>query len=167
MTTILAEHPEQDDLISAARRTIELIFFAHIDQASRADQMLAELNIGRAHHRVLYFCSVREGINVGELASILRISNQALARTINQLISLNLLEQRHSPVDRRVRQQYLTDEGRKLLKKVTSVQLEQVLPALKSMPTEVRNHMWQGLEALCRGSDLVWVDTAGGLPADE
>lgn len=76
------------------RRTMDLIFYAHMELADRADQVLADYKLGRPHHRVLYFVVQRPGITVNELLSTLRITNQAFSRTINQLVQMNLVEQR-------------------------------------------------------------------------
>ena len=37
------------------RRGIELMFFAYRDFTGEADSILAEQNMGRAHHRAIYF----------------------------------------------------------------------------------------------------------------
>jgi DNA-binding MarR family transcriptional regulator len=87
------------ELHEMARRTIELVYFAHIDQADWADHVLAKHGIGRPHHRVLYFSHRFPGISVRELMVILRITNQALARTTTQLVTLG---QTHAPSGRAV-----------------------------------------------------------------
>lgn len=147
-----------DDLRRAARRTMDLMFFAHVDQAARADEILADLNIGRPHHRLLYFAASRPGISVSELLSILRISNQALARTINQLTKLGLIEQRHGVQDRRVRHHHITDAGLELLNKVTEAQFVPLIPALAAMEEAERETLWKGLASFCRREDLQWLE---------
>lgn len=148
------------NLRQAARRTMDLMFFAHVDQAARADEILADLNIGRPHHRLLYFAASRPGISVSELLSILRISNQALARTINQLTKLGLIVQRHGAQDRRVRQQYITDAGLELLNKVTEAQFVPLIPALAALTDAERETLWKGLASFCRSEDLQWLEPA-------
>ena len=37
------------------RKGIELLFFAYRDFTGEADKILAEIGLGRAHHRVIYF----------------------------------------------------------------------------------------------------------------
>lgn len=154
------ERTPEDFMALAARRTMELIFFVHIDQAYSADSLLEKLQIGRPHHRVLYFSSANPGISVSELTSLLRITNQGLARTINQLVSLGFIEQRYSLKDRRVRQHFITDTGSDLLARLTAAQLRRILPALEKMEPHVMEAMWQGLEAMCRSSDRSWVTPA-------
>lgn len=153
------------DLNHAAQRTIELIYFAHIDQAYWADHVLAKHGIGRPHHRVLYFASKFPGISVRELMTILRITNQALARTTTQLVSLGFLEQRYSQSDRRVRQHFLSKKGEALLAKLKRHQVEQVAKAMASLrPSEV-DGLWFGLETLIRPDDRKWLlPRPSGIP---
>lgn len=155
-----AHRKPENSLELAARRTMELVFFVHIDQAYSADSLLEKLQIGRPHHRVLYFASANPGISVGELTALLRITNQGLARTITQLVSLGFIEQRYSLKDRRVRQHFITESGSDLLARLTAAQLRRILPALETMEPQVMEAMWQGLESMCRVSDRHWVTPA-------
>lgn len=141
----------------AAQRTIELIYFAHIDQADWADHVLAKYSIGRPHHRVLYFSNKKPGISVRELMALLRITNQALARTINQLVGLGFLEQRYSFLDRRVRQHFVTNKGVALLARLTRHQVERVAAHLERLDDGELADMWHGLEALARPEDRAWI----------
>jgi DNA-binding MarR family transcriptional regulator len=156
--TLSAQEQERRRLRDlAAQRTIELIYFAHIDQADWADHILAKYGIGRPHHRVLYFSNKKPGISVRELMALLRITNQALARTTNQLVGLGFLEQRYSLLDRRIRQNFVTNKGGALLAKLTRHQVDRVAAALESLDEEGISNMWHGLEALARVEDQPWV----------
>ncbi|MCF8208068.1 MAG: MarR family winged helix-turn-helix transcriptional regulator [Rhodoferax sp.] len=141
----------------SAMRTVELIYFAHIDQADCADHILAKHGIGRPHHRVMYFSNKKPGISVRELMALLRITNQALARTTNQLSALGYLEQRYNLTDRRIRQNFLTNKGAALLAKLTRNQVVRVAMALDALGPNGIDGLWRGLEALVRPQDLPWV----------
>src|SRR3712207_9365246 len=56
----------------------DLLFFGYRDFTAGADAMLAELGLGRAHHRVLHFVRPRPGISVGELLRIPGVTQQAV-----------------------------------------------------------------------------------------
>ncbi|MDP3702406.1 MAG: MarR family transcriptional regulator [Hylemonella sp.] len=141
----------------AAQRTIELVYFAHVDQADWADHVLAKHDIGRPHHRVMYFANKFPGISVRELMAVLRITNQALARTTTQLVSLGFLEQRYGESDRRVRQHFLSRKGEALLSKLTRHQVEQVAKSMASMRHSEIDGLWFGLEAIIRPADRRWL----------
>ncbi len=145
------------DLLEVAQRTIELVYFAHIDQADWADHVLAKHGIGRPHHRVLYFASKFPGISVRELMSILRITNQALARTTSQLVTLDFLDQRYSPNDRRVRGHFLTRKGEALLAKLRRHQAEQVAKSMAALAPREIEGLWFGLETIMKPEDRQWL----------
>lgn len=148
-----------------AQRTIELVFFAHIDQADWADHVLAKHGIGRPHHRVLYFANKFPGISVRELMGLLRITNQALARTTTQLVGLGFLEQRYGESDRRVRQHFLSRQGEALLSKLTRHQVEQVAKSMSALQLSEIDGLWYGLETIIRPDDRQWVmPRPSGIP---
>ena len=90
---------------------IELLFFAYRDFVGDADEVLAKLGFGRAHHRVLHFVNRNPGMKVAELLDILKITKQSLGRVLKQLIDDGFIEQRKG-ADRRQRLLFVTAEGR-------------------------------------------------------
>ena len=58
------------------RMAQDLLFFAYRDFTNAADVALAELGLGRAHHRALHFIGRNPGITVSDLLGILRIPDQ-------------------------------------------------------------------------------------------
>ena len=150
--------PERDAERSSMR-TLELVFFVHLQMADIADQVLAGHGLGRPHHRVLHFAGRVPGITVGSLMSLLRISNQALSRTTNQLTSMGLLEQRYSVEDRRVRQNHLTAAGKALLDSLTARQIELIGAAQAQLSQAELEAMWNGLTVMVRPEDMAWVTT--------
>lgn len=141
---------------NAAMRTLELVYFVHLQMADIADQVLVEHGLGRPHHRVLHFAARAPGITVGSLMSLLRISNQALSRTTNQLMGMGLLEQRYSAEDRRVRQNHLTPDGQALLRALTARQLALIGDAQAHLSAAEVEGMWKGLAVMARPEDIAW-----------
>ena len=104
------------------RRGIELMFFAYRDFTGEADSILAEQNMGRAHHRAIYFIGRNPGITVSELLAILKITKQSLSRVLSALVETGHVFQKTGPDDRRQRLLYLTDRGNALETRLTAVQ---------------------------------------------
>ena len=104
------------------RRSIELMFFAYRDFTSEADSVLAEKNMGRAHHRAIYFIGRHPGITVSDLLTILCITKQSLSRVLSGLMNNGYVIQRLGATDRRQRLLYLTEKGNALESRLTSVQ---------------------------------------------
>src|SRR5919107_6136381 len=71
----------------------DLLFFGYREFTAGADALLAELGMGRAHHRVLHFVGRRPGITVGELLAILSITKQSLGRVLTPLVEEGYIAQ--------------------------------------------------------------------------
>ncbi len=113
------------------RQGIELLFFAYRDFVSEADDALAEIGFGRAHHRVLHFVGRSPGMTVGALLGILRITKQSLSRVLNQLIAEGYVERAEGTKDRRQRLLNLTEKGRALEAKLFEMQRTRIVKAFR------------------------------------
>ena len=104
------------------RRGIELMFFAYRDFTGEADSILAEQDMGRAHHRAIYFIGRNPGITVSDLLAILKITKQSLSRVLSSLVDNGYVVQQQGPKDKRQRLLRLTDTGSALEARLTAVQ---------------------------------------------
>jgi DNA-binding MarR family transcriptional regulator len=109
---------------------IELLFFAYRDFIADPDNILAKLDFGRAHHRVLHFVDRKPGLTVAELLDLLGITKQSLARVLKQLVDGDYIEQRAGPQDRRQRELYLTDTGTGLIGQLREPQSRRIRKAI-------------------------------------
>jgi DNA-binding MarR family transcriptional regulator len=109
---------------------VELLFFAYRDFTGHADEILAEFEFGRAHHRVLHFVEHYPGLRVADLLDILKITKQSLARVLRQLIAGGYIEQRLGKADRRERRLYATEAGHQLARRLLEPQIARVRDAL-------------------------------------
>jgi DNA-binding MarR family transcriptional regulator len=112
---------------------IELLFFAYRDFTGDADEVLAKLNFGRAHHRVLHFVNRQPGLKVAELLDILKITKQSLGRVLRQLIEQGYVIQKEGANDRRQRLLYVTPRGEALAMKLAGLQTERITRALAQL----------------------------------
>ncbi|MGJ8537028.1 MAG: MarR family transcriptional regulator [Parasphingopyxis sp.] len=83
------------------RRGIELLFFAHSELMRSGDAILAAHDLGRAHHRALYFIARKPGLAVGELINLLGITKQSLGRVLGELEERGLITREKGQRDRR------------------------------------------------------------------
>ena len=104
------------------RRGIESMFFAYRDFMSEADSILAEKDMGRAHHRAIYFVGRHPGITVSDLLTILCITKQSLSRVLSSLMEKGYVIQKQDTIDRRKRLLFLTNAGIVLESQLTSLQ---------------------------------------------
>ena len=118
------------------RQGIELLFYAYRDFTEVADQMLAQYNFGRAHHRVIYFVSRNPGITVSDLLAILKITKQSLSRVLGQLVREGFIEQKTGLQDRRQRLLTLTEKGEALERELTKQQRALIAEAYREAGAE-------------------------------
>jgi DNA-binding MarR family transcriptional regulator len=110
----------------------DLLFFAYRDFTTIADQVLEELNLGRAHHRALHYIGRNPGITVSGLLSILRITKQSLARVLNALVDQGYVAQAPGFEDRRLRLLTLTDRGHALEQRLFHAQRDRIAHAYRT-----------------------------------
>jgi DNA-binding MarR family transcriptional regulator len=109
----------------------DLLFFGYRDFTAGADEILAELGMGRAHHRVLHFVGRRPGITVGDLLGILAITKQSLGRVLQPLVEEGYVTQTPGRNDRRQRLLTLTEKGSALERRLFDRQRETVMRAYR------------------------------------
>ncbi|MBW8271023.1 MarR family transcriptional regulator [Caldovatus sp. SYSU G05006] len=109
----------------------DLLYFGYREFTAGADALLAELDMGRAHHRVLHFVGRRPGITVGELLAILGITKQSLGRVLTPLIAQGYVTQAPGRSDRRQRLLTLTEKGAALERRLFERQRETIVRAYR------------------------------------
>jgi DNA-binding MarR family transcriptional regulator len=109
---------------------VELLFFAYRDFTREADAALAELGLGRAHHRVLHFVNRNPGMRVADLLEILKITKQSLARVLKELVDEGWIEQKAGERDRRQRLLHASEKGAALARRLDDLQAKRVGKAL-------------------------------------
>ena len=109
----------------------DLMFFAYRDFTGSADVLLAQIGLGRAHHRALHFIGRNPGMTVGDLIAILRITKQSLARVLNELVASGYVAQAPGRQDRRQRLLSLTPEGLALERRLFDSQRDRLAAAYR------------------------------------
>ncbi len=115
---------------------MELLFFAYRDFTAECDTILATYGFGRAHHRVIYFVGRNAGISVAELLAILRITKQSLSRVLGRLVREGFVSTGRDPADRRRRLLELTEKGRALEQRLSTVQRACIARAYRNAGAE-------------------------------
>jgi DNA-binding MarR family transcriptional regulator len=148
MTEILL--PPGDEFLreETIRGGMDLLFFSNTRHLRHADDTLAELGLGRAHHRIMYFVARQPGINVTALLAILGITKQSFGRVAKQLIAKGLMEQHPGERDRRQRLLKLTPEGAKLEKAIFDDLHDNVVRAYRAAGSEAVTGLWIVLQHL-------------------
>src|SRR4029079_17411761 len=90
------------------------MFYAYRDFTFESDQQLKKYQLGRAHHRALYFIGRHPGQTVGAVLSSRKITKRSISRVLKGLLAQEYVEQKSGPRDRRERRLWLTERGGKL-----------------------------------------------------
>ena len=114
------------------RQGMELLFYAYREFTAEADEILAKIGFGRAHHRVVYFVGRYPGTTVSELLAILRITKQSLSRVLGELIRQDYITQTTGERDRRQRLLTLTAKGVDLERRLSETQRQRVASAYRN-----------------------------------
>jgi DNA-binding MarR family transcriptional regulator len=93
------------------RRGIEMLYFGYSALTRSIDEGLAAQELGRAHHRALYFISRQPDLTVKDLLRLLAITKQSLGRVLNDLIERGYIETRQGANDRRQKLLRLSPSG--------------------------------------------------------
>jgi DNA-binding MarR family transcriptional regulator len=135
----------------------DLLFFGYRDFTAGADAILARLDMGRAHHRVLHFVGRRPGITVGDLLGILGITKQSLGRVLTPLVEDGFVTQSPGRSDRRQRLLSLTEKGAALERQLFERQRDTVMRAYR----EAGPQAVEGFRRVMRG--LMGADARAAL----
>jgi DNA-binding MarR family transcriptional regulator len=131
---------------------IELLFFAYRDFIGDADEVLARLDFGRAHHRVLHFVNRHPGIRVADLLDVLKITKQSLGRVLRELVDNGYVVQRAGPADRRQRLLFVTPKGEALALELALLQTRRLARALNECGGDAREAARKFLTAMIEPS---------------
>lgn len=141
-----------------------MLFFAYSRLTRAVDQGLGERNIGRAHHRALYFVGRHPDISVSELLAILGVTKQSLGRVLTELTERGLIETRIGERDRRQRLLRLTDEGQQLDYDLFTATRELLSAAYISAGQQAVSGFWAVLDAMLpedeRGRIHAWRESS-------
>ena len=123
-------------------RAIELLHFAFRTMIAGPDRLLARRGLGRMHHRILYFVARSPGASVGELTRTLGVSKQALNAPLRQLMDESLVAWARSADDQRVKRLSLTAGGRRLERRLSTLQRALFEHAFAAVGPDVE-HAWR------------------------
>ena len=113
-----------------------LFFFGYRSLIGEGDKFLATHNLGRAHIRVIFVLKQRPGTTVKELCSYLKVSQQAVSRTLKQLIIEECIRQEERISDRRNRHLFLTKKGEEACTGVMEAQKKRLIETYKAIGVE-------------------------------
>ena len=116
-------------LMSDASRMLRRLF----------NERVTHLGLTQAQWRALVHLSRNEGLNQVTLADILDVQPITVARLIDKLVAVDLVERRPDPNDRRAQRLFLTTQAASVLAQIWNVADEIYAEVLKDLTTEERD----------------------------
>jgi len=126
---------------------LEAMHFGFRAMIYQPDQRLAQLDLSRIHHRLLYFIARQPGCSINELLQTMRISKQYLHQPLKKMINLDYVVQTPDSADRRIKRLHLSASGKKLEYELTEVQRQRFKAAFKQAGPVAEQH-WRQVMAL-------------------
>ncbi|BCA58685.1 MarR family winged helix-turn-helix transcriptional regulator [Sphingomonas sp. HMP6] len=136
------------------RRGMELMYFAQSTLARSTEARLAEMGLGRAHHRAMYFIARHPDLTVSALLGLLGITKQSLGRVLNELVDRDLVETRIGERDRRQRLLRLSDAGVELEYELFETVRQHWAAAYARAGQTAVSGFWSVLEGMIGDADL-------------
>lgn len=130
------------------RRGIDLLHFGHAALAEAADAVLARHDLGRAHHRALYFIGRQPDLSVSALLDLLGITKQSLGRVLDELVARELVMTSPGVRDRRQRLLRLTPAGETVETALFDAVREHMARAYSAAGQGSVTGFWRVLESL-------------------
>lgn len=146
------------------RSAQDLLFFAYRDFTNAADVILAELGLGRAHHRAMHFIGRNPGLTVSDLLGVLRITKQSLARVLSDLMERGYVVQAPGRADRRQRLLSLTDAGLLLERRLFESQKARLEPAFREAGPDAVDAFRRVMRGIMDETARTYIDNH--VPAD-
>lgn len=131
------------------------------EQAARAQG----LSLTRSQWSVLAHLNRQEGLNQSALADAMDVEPITLARLVDKLEQLGLVERRPDPKDRRARLLYLRPAAQPLIAEMRELGAATREEAMKGLPSEQRDLLMQML--LVIKANLTDRDAAGPISKPE
>lgn len=131
-------------------QAIEQFYFAYRSFTAGPDRILQDRALGRVHHRILYFVGRNPHISVNALLTILGVSKQALNGPLRELMQQGLVNFGLSDQDRRIKQLNLSAEGRKLERRLTRIQAQQLDAVFSRAGRRAMQHWQQVMQEIPR-----------------
>ena len=111
----------------------DILFFIQSEALHLIKPVLQEYQIGFAHYRLMQFVCHYPGISVRELCSSLNVTKQSLNRVLREVIELELICYQQSLKDRRRKNLFLTEKGKKLDEELFNLQRKQYVRAFREV----------------------------------
>jgi DNA-binding MarR family transcriptional regulator len=117
---------------------------------SRIEARAGVHGLSEAQLRLLFRLWKEEGATQARLAQVLEVEPISISRLLDRMEQGGWIERRQDPQDRRVRMIFTTEKTKQIRDAVKDVASQVYEEALAGVPTETREALMEGLQAMAR-----------------
>ncbi len=128
--------------------SLELLHFGFRGLTVEADGFLETQGLSRVHHRILYVIARADEINVGDLATTLGVSKQAVHRPLTHLFERELVCYTRQPGRHRYKLLALTEQGQALEQMASELERRTLRQAFAQTDAHGQEAWMQVMQAL-------------------
>jgi DNA-binding MarR family transcriptional regulator len=115
---------------------ILVFFYAYRRFIETPDKWLAEVGLGRVHHRLMFTVAHNPGCSVGELLAVLGVTKQAVHAPLRDLVRGGWVSSTPGETDRRQKCLRLTEKGAALESQLSGHQRDRLAAAFLDVGPE-------------------------------
>lgn len=135
-----------------------LHFFANVNLASDAVQVLNPSGFSLIRNRILGLATLTPGLTISQLVQALRVSHQNINAPLRSLANEGYIDVVIGSEDRRQRHLHATGKGRQLFLEVLDHQMNRVRRAFSAAGPEAVRGFLEVQRHLVEQSDLAWIE---------
>lgn len=127
---------------------LELLHFGFRGLTAAADTFLETQGLSRVHHRILYVIARADEVSVGDLATTLGISKQAVHRPLSHMFERQLVGYTRQPERHRFKLLALTEQGQALEHQASELERQTLRQAFAQTDTVGQEAWTKVMQAL-------------------
>lgn len=131
--------------------------FVNLCLAADVREPLEANQLGRIHHRILFFVTHSPGMTVNQLLEVMRVSHQNLRVPMRQLIDRGYLTTRPCEIDRRQKRNFVSPKGLKLINRLSNAQFRRIEQAFAQAGPEAVAGFFKVHNCLLDRRDQEWI----------
>ena len=136
-----------DELVTAVLSASRVLVGVSVRSLAQVEGMVTVTQL-----RTLVVLDGHGEMNLNRLAELLAVTPSTAMRMIDRLLNAGLVTRRDNPTNRREVVLGLTDQGRQVVREVTSARRAEIARIVKAMPAEQRAGLIQALRAFAEAA---------------
>lgn len=131
--------------------------FVNLCLTADVREPLGAHQLGRVHHRILFFVTHSPGITVNQLLEVMRVTHQNMRGPMRQLIDQGYLISQPCEDDRRQKRNFISAKGLTLINRLSKAQFKRIDRAFVAAGPAAVDGFFKVHACLLDAKDLDWI----------